>query len=677
MPQEYPRVPVPPSPKTATIAKVAPNSVLRLDPNRRVWKAQDSVVGQARRIVAEYGLMGSSSWAVPAGTVDPDSGAQDYPHRDEWRTVAVSCARQVPGTKLEAHVLYCPAGLTQFNVGANWFSGGAWARLRVRCTWTNGANTSGPHDFELTMEGSNKGQWGGAENTEAGSDWNDLRERVLENIMPPDFESDPEIGVQFSEWSEVDIELQVLGGERIVHAIVYEVPSVHTQAHDHDGALTVHGATSNADKPRRPQTDAKDGATFEDDTRGTHRLLWVHERQAARLGPRILNFAANSHSGSDWNTTEQTPITVSGSATTLRNLFDTTLNGYNTAHPGWIVAGSMAQLYRLHGGELFMRNRAAVIPVRVCVDCERTTSSSTLRLQSSSCEWIDVTIPADRTHVEVYGYLSSQVYGDHFAGLLLPLVTVPNDGTVASIYNITIEFWEDEEAMSFETLYDVDYAALANNTFADGNETIDDEVWVAGGAAAANTFAVENGTGIHFNAATTSTAFTSSVVDCSRLRIQLDTLIPSWDPDAEYLFELYYSTLTLGVNNNRVVLSLYKDATTDALVATGRHRVSGTQRIFTQTGTTITNGVATVTSDTFAFVASKAGIRCLHGTYDAANAEFPALDDYEDGGWVPMPHVADWSLMAKTGYFILAFPTGEAGGAMDVVLRRMRVRKIT
>ena len=255
MAQEYPRVPVPPSPKTATIAKVAPNSPLALDPNRRVWKAQDSVVGQARRIVAEYGLMGSSSWAVPAGTVDPSDPLQLYPERSTWRTVAKSCARQIPGTKLEAHVMYCPAGLTQFDSGpGGWLSGGAWARLRVRCTWTNGANTSGPHDFELTMEGSNKGTWGGAENTEAGSDWNDLRERVLENIMPPDFESDPEIGVQFSEWSEVDIELQVLGGERIVHAVVYEVPSVHTQAHDHAGALTVHGATSNADKPRRPQT---------------------------------------------------------------------------------------------------------------------------------------------------------------------------------------------------------------------------------------------------------------------------------------------------------------------------------------------------------------------------------------------------------------------------------------
>jgi hypothetical protein len=258
MPPDYKRVPISSEPKTAPVGAVAPNSTLRLDPNRKVWKAQDTQVC-SHRVLAEYHLDGSNSWAVPAGTVDPHlTVSQIYPDRDTWRTVGVFHARQTPGTKLAAHCIYCPAGLTQtlyLGVGPEYVSSGAWAHLRVRCTWTNGANTSGPTDFTLTMEGSLKGDWGGAENTAASSDWSSLKEQTIVDIMPAGFESDPAVGELYSEWTNVRIELQVRGGERIVHAIVHEVPSVHTQEWAEAGFQTVHGApTGSLDKPRRPQT---------------------------------------------------------------------------------------------------------------------------------------------------------------------------------------------------------------------------------------------------------------------------------------------------------------------------------------------------------------------------------------------------------------------------------------
>lgn len=441
MPQEYPRVKLPLEPKTATISALAPNSVLRLDPNRRLWKAQDTIPGQARRILAEYGLMGSSSWAVPAGTVDPDSGAQDYPERNTWRTVAHTQGRLTAGCTLAMHCLYCLAGLTQRQDGANWFSSGAWAELRATVTWRGPTGSTDITTHVLSMEGSNLGTWGGAETTEAGADWAGLREKLVEQIEPPAFTTDPAVGSVFSEWSEAEIELEVRGGERIVHAIVYEVPSVHTQDHNDADAQTVHGAPQGSpDSPRRPQTDAADGVTFEHHRWGTTRVLQSHERQAARLGPHLVRFAANSHSGNDWDLTDQVPITITGAATPLRNLFDVTLSGYDSAHPGWIVAGSMAQLYRLNATN-FLQDRAAIIPVRVRVDCDYNTTASTLRLQSSEFEWIDVAIPSARAVVVQYGYLASQVYGDHFAGILLPLITVPTFAS-ATVYNITVEFWE-------------------------------------------------------------------------------------------------------------------------------------------------------------------------------------------------------------------------------------------
>lgn len=439
MPAEYPRVIVPDEPKTASVVAVAPNSTLRLDPNRKAWRAQDSQVC-AQRVLAEYHLDGSNSWPVPVGTVDPSSGSQQYPQDTVWRTVAVHHARLTPGCALSMHCIYCPAGLTQRNVGANWFSAGAWAHLRATVTWTNGASTV-TTEHTISMEGSLKGDWGGEENSAASSDWSSLKEQTIALMVPTDFDTDPATGVLYSEWTEVEIELEVRGGERIVHAIVHEVPHVHWQDHDDAGLLTVHGApTGNLDKPRKPQTKARNGTSFDDNRKGTTRALQAMQRQGERLGPRILQWAANSHATTAWSIGDQSPLTVSGSATALRNAFDTSLSGYNEDHPGWIVAGSMAQLHRLNG-EMFMRGRAAVVPVRVIVDCARTTTSSTLRLQSSAFEWIDITIPSSRDEVVAYGYLASQVYGDQFRGILLPLCTVPNDGTVVSLYNISIDFW--------------------------------------------------------------------------------------------------------------------------------------------------------------------------------------------------------------------------------------------
>lgn len=450
MAQQYPIVWLPEEPGHVNIAKLAPHSPLCLVPNRRLWKTQDTVPGQARRVLAEYGLMGSSSWAVPAGTADPDQVSQVYPERNTWRTVAVSTALLTPGCKLEMGALFCPAGLTQWNNGSSWVSGGAFAELRARVKWRNGANEVGPHDFVLTMPGSGHGTWGGAENTLAGADWADLDERVVYDIMPPDYEIDPAVASTYSDGTTVWIELQVRGGERIVHASVYEVPSVHVQLHSTSGAQMVHGAPQgDPPTPRKPQTDAADGGGFQNHRHGTNRVLHAAERQGARLGPRIMNFAANSHSGSAWNTTIQTPIAIAG-AVTLANLFDTTLTTYDTTHPGWVVAGSMAQLHRLNSSN-YLRGRSCVIPVKVMLDASCPVQPATLRLQSSALEWIDIPIPAARTEVVVYGYLASQVFGDHFAGILQARVTVPA-ATTANIYNISVEYCEEDPMPVFTNI---------------------------------------------------------------------------------------------------------------------------------------------------------------------------------------------------------------------------------
>jgi hypothetical protein len=265
MPPTHKKTIIPESPKTAPLAGLAPNSVLRLRPNRALWKAQDTQTCSYRTLCEYAGLDGAGTWNVPAGTTDPTmTVAQEYPNADVWRTVAINHARLTPGCVLSMHCIYCPAGLTQKIVDPvpEWQSAGAWAQLRAVITWTSSdCTTSVETTHTLAIEGSNKGDWGGAENTEAGSDWFDLREKMINRMLPPGYDSDPAIGVTYSEWTDVKITLQVRGGERIVHAIVHEVPFAHYQEWDETGPQTVFGDVNGwPDKPRRPKTGPPRGA---------------------------------------------------------------------------------------------------------------------------------------------------------------------------------------------------------------------------------------------------------------------------------------------------------------------------------------------------------------------------------------------------------------------------------
>lgn len=435
---EYVVVPLQETPRTASKGQLAPLTIQRLDPFRRLWRAQDSQPGQARRVLAQYSLSGAQQWAVPAGTVDPESGANTYPLESVWREVGSYHGRLTAGCMLEAHLMYCPAGLVQRTEGLAYVSAGAWAELRVGVTWTNGANSTGPHFWTAAMAGSPYGPYGGQENTGAGEDWESMRERLLEGIRPPGSEDNLDLAADYSEWSDVEITLEVRGGERIVHAVVYEMPDRHVHRHDDDGPQTVHGApAADVPFPVSAREDAPDAGVYENHRLGTVRTMQTAERQGERLGPHFLAWTSSRHQ-SDFSSARHVSITASSN---FVDVFDSSFEGWDAEYPGWVVAGSVAQLHRLHGQA--MNDRAAVVPVTVWVDAARGdlgSGDAVVRLQSGPYEWIDVEFDNSvaRRTVKAYGYLESQVHGDHAAANLVVQAQVT--GLPLYLYGVSVAF---------------------------------------------------------------------------------------------------------------------------------------------------------------------------------------------------------------------------------------------
>lgn len=431
-------------PGEPAIGGLAPLSLARWEPLGALERAQDRIVtGALGRVVVDWSISGATDWNVPNGTVDPTSAAPNiYPEHDVWRRIATQRVNVTPGCELRAKVLYLPSGLTQKVGGAAFVSAGAWAELRIGHAWAEtpaGATTAIAYR-SVVMDGATQGTWGGLENSGvAGQNWNDMREADIVDIRPATYTTDPTVAVDYSEWSTVELRLEVRGGARVHQVVIYEVPIAHVQLHSNASLKSVH-AMPNTQQPLTavPQIKPPNGATYQENRFGVTQLMQVAERQSERLGPRL--FHINSWRESDaslWDQAEANPYTTTSA--TFVAMDGSGLTTWSPEAHGWIVAGAHAKLHRLCEPRLIAPGGCfAVIPVRIRVNAVQSAGTGTVRVQSGPYEWVDVSITGARAWYTMTGYLLSQVYPDHHEAVLQIFVRC-TAGTL-SIYNVVGDF---------------------------------------------------------------------------------------------------------------------------------------------------------------------------------------------------------------------------------------------
>lgn len=228
-----------------------------------------------------------------------------------------------------------------------------------------------------------------------------------------------------------------------------------------------------------------------------------------------------------------------------------------------------------------------------------------------------------------------------------------------------------------ETIYDVDYRTLASQDFVaggDGNYTIAGAIWAVANTATANTFGLVLGTGLRFNAAPVNTVYTNASRTAANLAIIISTLMPAFDPTRTYVVDVFLSSVTFGTSGNRFFTGFLLDAAgTDRLLGGGRRNTAGTAQTYSQNDATVNGDAAT--DDALGVRCDNRGVFTGSGTYNGGADLFP--DPYPRlGGSFSLTDSFNGPLDPTQGRIVLAFPTGEAGGAMDCTVARLRVRRI-
>jgi hypothetical protein len=252
-------------------------------------------------------------------------------------------------------------------------------------------------------------------------------------------------------------------------------------------------------------------------------------------------------------------------------------------------------------------------------------------------------------------------------------IVASSDDTFAGRVAGTVGFHSiDVSQVGDRILADIDLSAYGDLTIINGANSIAGASWTGANVAAATIIALEDGTGLHFDAAATSTTFTTATRDATRISIPVGTLIPAWDPIRTYVIDMYVSSFTMGSIANRVVVGLDAQGGGTDRIAMGGVRGTGVGCV--QMDATTTAAAATLGARRAIGVhISPWGVQVCAGTYSGG---FPtAYDQAGSHNLHTAPNAGD-TIMDPTSLLTLAFVTGEAGGAMNIVIPHLRVRRI-
>lgn len=333
-----------------SLAPLRPNTLMTWAALRDVGAAQDGVCAGSRRVIGTLGVSGNAGFHVPAsGAPVQQIGSHSFPDRDTWRTAGwIRCNRLTPGCFLRARILAVGSGNTQWNsTGTTWDPAGPFGAIRLTASWVAGGSSDGPDDYDLELPSStlenaaapsdDAGMWAAAQ-------WFEINE------IRPSIATAANLA-NFSEDLEAEIEVQHRGAARIVQVVLYEEPVATAYLHSDTGPHAVNGqSTYQAAQTTVPQETAADGATYNEERFGTHRLLRTAQRQQEAVGPVVFDLQAWDEGNQDDNTDVE-PISIS--STSLVNIQDTSSTAYDRGLPGYVVGASHAQVHYLCDKLLF------------------------------------------------------------------------------------------------------------------------------------------------------------------------------------------------------------------------------------------------------------------------------------------------------------------------------------
>jgi hypothetical protein len=403
--------------------------------------SQDSIfVG--RRVIASRQSGGSHEFLVDGS---PSGQAQQgKPDADTWRTVAALKTEQHPGTSLVVRAIAAPSGASEYfdPNSATYKIWGVGGETRALITWTSsdGVYTD---TQEIVFTPIAEPDPEGAEPIGAGAQWAQLQHLVATAVAPDGALSLPAEAAKWAEWPTVEIALDDRGGARVIHASVTETPAEHTVT-DTETAVTLTGSSPQWET-RRPQTEAPDGATFEEHRYGTRRLMDVAARQSKRTGPIVAQWSTYSERGAA--VTDTAPPGVSTSSGTWVNLHPLATNtAWDPLEVGWDIIGTLRAPEHLHT----RISGAGSIPVLIRLEAKFAVAGDAIawvRFASSSRGWVDVeldqaTIGDTWSEVRQRGWLEAAIASDDGYPILQAFVRSDGVETV-SVRWFSVSYGDD------------------------------------------------------------------------------------------------------------------------------------------------------------------------------------------------------------------------------------------
>lgn len=362
-------------------------SPLRREAFARLARMQDTVPAAGFRVLVSQHNGGCDEWLsdnTPTG-----GGSQSKPLKNTWRVVCRARTELMAGCALVARAISVPSGATEYldGDGLDWLNDGNGGAAKFSINYANvdGQTDSKTVHFELAASA----EPDGVETATPGAAWSQLQHHVAPIVRPDAAVDNLEETAKWSEFPTVSVDVSHRGGARVLHATLSEIPYEHVVAHNVSGTTYNGQPKSLAMVDRFPVEKTADGATYEDNRFGVHRVLHVAARQRQRVGARIFHWSAWSEKSAGVTDTEADAVQVT--STTPVRLSQGTNTTWDPDAPGFDCPPSKRAPENLRS----RLSGAAQAPWRVRVYCRFASAGSEFgffKVQTSPRSWVTIKI---------------------------------------------------------------------------------------------------------------------------------------------------------------------------------------------------------------------------------------------------------------------------------------------